>query len=501
MGKHPAGRLPLSAAVAFVLGGLGALVGLYWDDSWHTDRGRDTFWSAPHLVLYGGVAVVAIAVALWARRVYRNEGDGSAVLRSPGVLLASLGVAVTFAAAPLDDAWHRLFGRDAVLWSPPHLVAVVALFAVAAGFVLASARWSGGTGAAVQIAAAALLLGAAHVPVMEYESDVPQFATAWYLPVLAIGATLAFSLARGATGRRWIATEAAAAYTVVRLGVLTFQAALDHSPALVTPILVPALASDLMARRNASRPWRALLVAVAFYGSYVPHVNLSQLGPRLDAAAVLPGLPIAALGGWLALAAADERRPGVGPRVPRLRSATLLVLLLLVASAPAAAAHDPGQGTEVGRVHLVATSDGLEAEVRAHVLEPEACVELSPVRLVARRAGETLAAPLRKTSACRLDGRIGLPEPGRWFVYLELKDGSGRPLEAWLPVLAGTDRETSQRVTPLYRPNTRPTSWAKVLAGGFLYLVAGGLLAATLVAFRRRGRIDAGLDPPTTSGS
>ena len=31
-----------------------ALVGAVWDVSWHRTLGRDTFWSAPHLLLYAG---------------------------------------------------------------------------------------------------------------------------------------------------------------------------------------------------------------------------------------------------------------------------------------------------------------------------------------------------------------------------------------------------------------------------------------------------------------
>jgi hypothetical protein len=39
-------------------GGVAAIFGLYWDDAWHTDVGRDTFFSRPHLLLYAGVSVL-----------------------------------------------------------------------------------------------------------------------------------------------------------------------------------------------------------------------------------------------------------------------------------------------------------------------------------------------------------------------------------------------------------------------------------------------------------
>jgi hypothetical protein len=46
---------------------------------------------------------------------------------------------VTLAALPIDAAWHAAFGRDAVLWSPPHMLAIFGSLALLVGF-LAAAR-------------------------------------------------------------------------------------------------------------------------------------------------------------------------------------------------------------------------------------------------------------------------------------------------------------------------------------------------------------------------
>ncbi|HEU4370926.1 MAG TPA: hypothetical protein VFV05_22115 [Methylomirabilota bacterium] len=42
-----------------------------------------------------------------------------------GVHLAAWGVALLLLAAPIDDLWHRLFGLDVTLWSPPHLLGLL----------------------------------------------------------------------------------------------------------------------------------------------------------------------------------------------------------------------------------------------------------------------------------------------------------------------------------------------------------------------------------------
>jgi hypothetical protein len=44
---------------------------------------------------------------------------------TPGFLLAACGIALTVLAAPIDDLWHRLFGIDVTLWSPPHLLGLL----------------------------------------------------------------------------------------------------------------------------------------------------------------------------------------------------------------------------------------------------------------------------------------------------------------------------------------------------------------------------------------
>ena len=46
-------------------GGAVSLFATYWDDAWHTDIGRDTAFIAPHLALYGSVAVVGLVVLGW----------------------------------------------------------------------------------------------------------------------------------------------------------------------------------------------------------------------------------------------------------------------------------------------------------------------------------------------------------------------------------------------------------------------------------------------------
>ncbi len=105
--------------------------GVGWDIRWHLVIGRDSFWIAPHVMTYASVVVACaisfgvLVVETWrARRGAATPGTVTiAGLRGThGFQLAWWGLAIVVLAAPIDDLWHRLFGLDVTLWSPPHLL-------------------------------------------------------------------------------------------------------------------------------------------------------------------------------------------------------------------------------------------------------------------------------------------------------------------------------------------------------------------------------------------
>jgi hypothetical protein len=122
-------------ALWVLLGGkLLAAWGLAWDIQWHLLVGRDTFWIAPHLMMYGGITaglLVAFGVlALDTAAAGRGARPPGAitivrVTSTRGMHLAAWGLALVILAAPIDDLWHRLFGLDVTLWSPPHLLGLL----------------------------------------------------------------------------------------------------------------------------------------------------------------------------------------------------------------------------------------------------------------------------------------------------------------------------------------------------------------------------------------
>ena len=474
-------EIPTATLSWTAVGAVLALAGTYWDEAWHTHMGRDSFFSPPHVLLYAGVVVALAAVAWWTWTTVRS-GGWRALLADKAPLLATVGAATTLVAGPIDEAWHTSFGRDAVLWSPPHMLGVIGLVALAVGVLAGAARrrdartWTMLIGAGV--------LGAALVPVMEYEADAPQFASVWYLPVVVAGGVLAFDLVERATRGVWMVTGVAAVYTVLRLGVLGFLSLLSLSGPFVPPILVPAFVFDRT--RTLAPPWRALAVTVGFVVSYAPAMNLLYRGVRLDAADILLGGLLAAGVAWLILATTSE--PSV-PRPPR-RHATavvsLVALAVLLVPAPAFA-HDPGQGELVAPTRLEAALEAEKAHVEATIEHPR-CDAIEPVRTVARRAGRSLVGELGTTGACHLEGSVQLDEPGRWFLYIEFVDEHGELAEAWLPATAPEDnrraRVHASKADWAYHPagSDGPTP-SQIIFGIVLYAAAGALL---LLAVRTR---------------
>jgi hypothetical protein len=109
--------------------------GTNWDIQWHLLIGRDHFWIPPHVIIYSGVAamvLVSFGVLAWTTvRALGGAAEEPGMVRimgltgTPGYHLAVWGIALTVLAAPIDDLWHRLFGLDVTLWSPPHLLGLL----------------------------------------------------------------------------------------------------------------------------------------------------------------------------------------------------------------------------------------------------------------------------------------------------------------------------------------------------------------------------------------
>ena len=175
---------PLTRGMLWAM--LGAKVlgawGLRWDIQWHLRIGRDSFWIAPHVMTYVSVAlVVMLSFGLLAVETARHRSAQVSwpmvrtlgLVGTRGAYLAAWGIALTVLAAPIDDLWHRLFGIDGTLWSPPHLLGLAGAAVNSHGCLLlareiyphggraalAAARVTGVRGAPLGVAVVAAVIG------------------------------------------------------------------------------------------------------------------------------------------------------------------------------------------------------------------------------------------------------------------------------------------------------------------------------------------------------
>lgn len=235
-----------------------AMVGLYWDVAWHVDFGRDIeLFTVPHsLVVAGqialvGVAVVTVVCATADRAPVRLRLWGLRIPWSALLLVAfRLGGSVAFA---LDEVWHRHFGVDVTLWSPPHLVLLAggALSSVALWLMLVEAapvRRAPVLGRAIHVVACASILVGLSTAQGEFDFGVP-LARVPVLPVLLTAtAALVLVLARLALGRGG-ALAVAVTFVVLRLAVAAVVGGLGHSVPHLPLYLAPALAVEVVAAR------------------------------------------------------------------------------------------------------------------------------------------------------------------------------------------------------------------------------------------------------------
>jgi hypothetical protein len=364
------------AVWTLVVGKLVGAWGLTWDIQWHLRIGRDSFWIAPHVMMYAGVtAGFLVSFGVLALETWRARGGRPrpGTLRVAGLVgtrgfhLAAWGVALVLLAAPIDDLWHRLFGLDVTLWSPPHLLGLLGSAVNTLGTLLAAievypaasrARW------VALLLGAALLYGGTRV-VLE-----PAWLTAYlhggvlFHAFALLGALLLpMALVPGARllDRRWapvalVATALAISMSgelIARAGFAVLQPVSVIGEAIVkdpTSTIAQAAAIREKSRGAIAPLWPRLLLPLG------AAAVMSLLGVRRRAAraGAAYGVTLLALYGW-----STSRSPAFAPLVPSAAETAAAVVLAAVAGAVGALAGG----------YLVAALTG-EAEERQGSLAP-----------------------------------------------------------------------------------------------------------------------------------
>ena len=324
--------------------------GVQWDIQWHVRIGRDSFWIAPHVMTYAGVtSVVLLSFGILGWDTWRRRGARAAageitvmgITSTPGFHLAAWGIALTVLAAPIDDLWHRLFGIDVTLWSPPHLLGILgSLINTAACLLIAREVYPHGglVRTSALIVNAALLLGGFATTAR------PAFRLAYlhggvsfhlYAILGALFFPLAYLTAARLSGLRIapvlvLVVSLASSMTGAQIASIGF--------AMLQPVSVieveiakdpdsPIAVAHAIARKNRQQPGaRSLATQVA---SLIPVLVMVAVDPRRR-----PGISSVAYGVTFmaAMTWTLARSPAFAPMVPGA-GVTLIALILTIAAA------------------------------------------------------------------------------------------------------------------------------------------------------------------------
>lgn len=306
-------RVDALIAVMMVAGAAG-MWGVYFDTAWHRTVGRDSFLSLPHLFIYGGgflvwaMCMLAIGLATTGRLA---DAGGVILRRGPvraplGFALCAFGTLVIVLAVPTDLTWHAAFGKDLLIWSPPHLQGVVGGAIGALGMLFAIAGQKGrGVFARPGLWYVAMLLplvdllhyvhwSLAHYTIFPWTRtpDFYPFLVAVTVPIVMVAA------ARGVGP--WAPTWAGVVFFAAVAAIDAGLAAAGFARPAVTPVFaVPAVAVSLLyTLAPAHRARLALGVAggVAFIIAFVAMERAWMtwvIGTPWPAGRVVAGLPVA----------------------------------------------------------------------------------------------------------------------------------------------------------------------------------------------------------------
>jgi hypothetical protein len=351
-------------ALAYV-GGAVSMWGTFYDTAWHRTLARDTFWSPPHLFMYGGGVIVWIAVTtaivLTTRGRFPDLGGPVwrvGPVRLPfGFALAGLGVMLVIFSVPVDLWFHAVFGKDVMIWSPPHMQALGGGVVAGSGLLFAAAAQRGrGALRHPALATLAVVLPGVHVIHLAHYALAHYTMTPWtrtpdFYPLLVaiMFPALLVALARAAGPASPVV--ASLLFLGVSVTVDLVLLAIDFARYTITPVIaVPAFAvAAVYARRGRAveRAWLAMVAGLAFLAVFLgieaawmawivekpwPWSSLVRGLPSVVLAAVASGFVGWVWGGFLRAPSVAGGAAEIFHGRGRARSAALAALALIAAA-------------------------------------------------------------------------------------------------------------------------------------------------------------------------
>jgi hypothetical protein len=274
-----------------------ATIGAYWDISWHSSIGRDTFWTPAHMAiqLCGVLAGIAFGYLILHTSFSKNSPLAASSVhifgfRAPlGAFIASWGGIAMLTSAPFDNWWHDAYGIDVKIVSPPHMLLIMGEYAVVigtlvllAGHMNRSAVQSRTSERRLVLYINGIMLVQVMILLMESTERVFLHSAGAYIGAAALP-PLVLALSWRLTRYRFAATFVALFYTLFRIGLILILPLFPAQPKLgpvyhqvthfIPPdfpllLIVPAFLLDLLWQRTESwNRWKIATVSSIIWTS------------------------------------------------------------------------------------------------------------------------------------------------------------------------------------------------------------------------------------------
>lgn len=501
-----------------------AVVGFYWDVATHIDHGRDegVFGNAAHWPILVGLLGLALAglVSLLLgtdeRRAggWRLPGGG----RPPvgGALLLLCG-AIALLGFPIDDVWHRIFGQDVTLWSPPHVQMVLgaSLCTIALWMLFVEAERSrpevrSWTSVRLQevALAGAVLIGMSTLQ-GEFDFGVPQFRLLYQPVLIVVAAGIALVPARIRLGRGG-ALLAVAFFLAARglitalvtgaLGHLTFHAPLYVGAAVAVELVAHRVPPERQVRFGAVAGLGigtlGLAIEALWTHVWMPVAWSAALLPEAALVAVPAAVAAGVAGGFLGRALTSPAAPS--DRVPTGVGLAALLVVGLALAYPL-----PTTGVD-GRVSMVLSDPGAPQSHLDVRIEPAGATDGAEwVHVITWQGAEWWSDEHARLVDLEPlgDGVFRTSEPvpieGDWKTMVRvhrsrvmaaapvfLPEDTAIPADE-VPALAETTRDLVPDEQILLREMRPAPDWIDAAAHAGMGLIAAGWLAAFVLGTRR----------------
>lgn len=202
--------------------------GAYWDVSFHSESGRESFFQAPHLLIYGGILICMLVIAVSLGKKEKGISWKQYLQKDRAIMVALIAMLLQLSSGPFDEIWHNVYGLDVSVWSPPHVILIFGGVAVCICLSMLAVKTENiitNIFRGLTLAGALLIV---EVFLAEFEFPIPSWHISqsrpyWaYITILTLYGLIMIMIAKIRINWKWSATLTMFLFLTLRLSMYPF---------------------------------------------------------------------------------------------------------------------------------------------------------------------------------------------------------------------------------------------------------------------------------------